>query len=484
MADKNFEQKMSERMDDFKLHPSDAVWVKIDAQLRKDKRRRWVFFLLTTFCLLGTASLIYSNYYPFKQNIQQVTSAQERKNERLKNDSPAMAKDIMPVQNKTSEKPDNDKKVAQQLIIPHAQSNEISKQQVLPTVTGIKKKRNAGHIVSKSNTSSSFGTTVGKSSDVSYNISKHTQPVQPQKQEPEAKTEIVNSSSGKVLVQKAETKNDTSATEQLKRNEEDEGRVKNKVADTAVQISAITDTVAGNKTEPQVKERSKKQWQKGIQVNLGLSDVRESPFPGVIYKSATRDAFNQGGVSVPGGGGINTVITNDYAVKNNLQFGVGLALRKPIMKHSWFVTGLQYQFSSFDVVSRQRRDTFSTQLNLLVNDYSIEKMNSHSFHYINIPTEVQWYVAKTTKGSLHLSTGIQHHFHIASGSKPSFINASAKAVFYQPLLSITPVYEGKLKKENIQLGWYFNYGLLPVFNSGDDNNWWQTGLRFQYFFKK
>ena len=183
-------------------------------------------------------------------------------------------------------------------------------------------------------------------------------------------------------------------------------------------------------------------------------------------------------------GGLSGFVLNEYSVRNNLQAGIGYGLRFPVWKQSWFAAGVQYQYSSFTVIDRVRRDTFSAAQNRLVNDFSNETKNNYRFHYLSVTTELQLHIAGTETNSVKLNVGVLHQFRFAStDSLPSFVRNSSNAAFYQPIIQLAPAYEWKTKKGAMQLGWYVNYALSPVYKNSPNNNWWQTGLRLQYWFK-
>jgi len=68
MQENEFEKRLQEEMEEFRLRPSEVVWDKIDDQLRKKKRRRIVFYI---FLLAGLSLIGYSGYLLFteKQNL-------------------------------------------------------------------------------------------------------------------------------------------------------------------------------------------------------------------------------------------------------------------------------------------------------------------------------------------------------------------------------------------------------------------------------
>ena len=69
MQENEFEKRLQEEMEEFRLRPSEDVWNKIEDELKKKKRRRVVFFI---FLLAGLSLIGYSGYFlftPDKENL-------------------------------------------------------------------------------------------------------------------------------------------------------------------------------------------------------------------------------------------------------------------------------------------------------------------------------------------------------------------------------------------------------------------------------
>ena len=64
MQENEFEKQVQQKMDELKLHPSDAVWTKIEAQIKKEKRRRWMLIFLPVI-LIGS---LYGGYVLLNRN--------------------------------------------------------------------------------------------------------------------------------------------------------------------------------------------------------------------------------------------------------------------------------------------------------------------------------------------------------------------------------------------------------------------------------
>ncbi len=136
----------------------------------------------------------------------------------------------------------------------------------------------------------------------------------------------------------------------------------------------------------------------------------------------------------------------------------------------------------------QTTSSFSTVM-------STESSAAFKTHSLAVPLDVEWKIASTAKGVFRLGTGLQQWFVIASAQKGNPLSAfrysnttanKVKAVTWQPVLQLTPLYEWTAKKQTSQLGLYFNYGLRPVYNTATTakDYWWQTGLRYRLYFNR
>jgi hypothetical protein len=458
MADKYFEQKIQERMEEFRLTPSTPVWNNIEAQLRKDKRRRWFFFLLFIGLITGIGGTAIYQYNRTSAKHTLTTVSGHHK------------KSIQPSTNSSSS---HSSTVVPQPVTAH-QSNLSSTPPSSNNTTALQVKKD---VPAKKR----FTVTKSNPVVVAASLQKENAIVAVDKKTvTETKNEMAVVQQNNTVVVKTPASTDTSAsavhsteTPETKTNEQ-HSSVKETIVDSSVTAKPTTDTVIN-------KKRTK---QKGWSVNTGIASVRESLFPASSFTTSDFAAIPVTGSGSPTG--VNGFIISEFSIKTNWQAGVGYGLRFPVLKHSWLATGIQYQLSNFSVVNRTRRDTFSQPQNRLVSDYSNEQKATYHFHYINIPTELQWHIAGTSSSSVQVSTGIHQQFLLASSKGlPAFASRTGdKASVYQALLHIAPSYEWTAKKGVMQLGWYVNYSLTPVYKNTSGYNWWQTGLRFQYWFNK
>jgi len=108
MQENKFEKGVQQQMEEFRIHPSEAVWQKVEEELRKKKKRRVVFFI---FFLAGLSLLSYSGYFLFNNNtkpnlVQQTTSPQG-------NDKPIKNNELLPGKENSIGKPSPSKKESQ-----------------------------------------------------------------------------------------------------------------------------------------------------------------------------------------------------------------------------------------------------------------------------------------------------------------------------------------------------------------------------------
>src|ERR1044071_1364956 len=62
MQKSEFEKQMQQKMDELKMHPSESIWPKIEVQIRKEKRRRWIliFIPVMLICFLFGGYLLFN----------------------------------------------------------------------------------------------------------------------------------------------------------------------------------------------------------------------------------------------------------------------------------------------------------------------------------------------------------------------------------------------------------------------------------------
>ncbi len=458
----------------FKLKPSDAVWQTVDAQLKEDrKRRRWVIFFLFAGLLLGGGGLLYisSNKDESRLTARPEASA---KNTNTNSESAAVTNTTTNTitttvnkeqrENTVSETKAETKTTAATIIQP----NESKQQQAVVTEQ-IKSK---GKSVAA--TKPAIQLTVVKNKQQKKPIALKEDIVITSA---ETKDEIIIVDTTVVI----DTKTETTTTISTK--------------DSAAYAAADSILQTANRTPVDSSVQPKNKWRVGLHVNAGIAQIRESVFPGVMLSSADASPlFGNNG----GSGGPTSITVNQFTVKPGVQFGAGVVVRKTIFKKHAFVTGLQYQYSSYKVQQTQRVDSFYQVTNSFSTVMVTESNAVFRTHNIAVPLDVEWKIAATSNGMFRLGTGLQQWFSLSSvkngtvassfrysgATSTSGGTATAEKTTWQPVLQIAPLYEWSTKKQTSQLGLFFNYGLRPVYKTTASDYWWQTGMRYRFYFKK
>ncbi|QNA46087.1 outer membrane beta-barrel protein [Lacibacter sediminis] len=481
MADHQFEQKVSQQLADFKLKPNAEVWQQVQLQLEEDrKRRRWFFYLPIAALLIG--GLLYA-VWPVEETVKADTVAQATTNNRT----------TTTAENNTNE----------------SSLTKAGSSKTLTEATASEKEVEENKLQAQTKTSASAQQNSVVTKQVAQKIKTvNRQSVAGTTEKQTSKDEVVVSD--KVSVQKETAADQTIVTVESKQPEQktdsvvvdQSAAIKTDAAQPIVSTTA-DDTIAVAPAVP-TPTITKRKWQLGLHVSSGLSDIRGSLFPGSGFKSfSSSDALYYSGGNNAGQGGPTRIIRYEYAVTPSIHFGAGVLFRKPLKKRHAFVTGLQYQYSSYSVTQRQRIDSFMTLTNMFSNISTKEKSVQFRMHAVNVPLELEFKIADIKKGRLLFSAGI-HNWFVVSSTQTDTLSAfryaastdrsigyggianakETKATTYQPQLYLSPSFEWHGKKTNSQLGLYLDYGLRPAYKSTVKDYWWQTGIRYRIFFNR
>ncbi|MEJ8843178.1 outer membrane beta-barrel protein [Lacibacter sp. H375] len=484
MADHQFEQKVSQQLSDFKLKPSAEVWQQVEIQLEEDrKRRRWFFYLPIAALLIG--GLLYAVWpaeEPAKADVAVQTNS-DKSNTTLTRENNSIESPLTKTESSTT-----------------VNETTASKKETEEKILGLKKETSTPV---KQNT-------IVKPVNIQKIKTGNRQIVAVTTQKQKSKDEVALVTD-KVTVQKEASVDQTIVSVETKQPEQKTDSpavnlsavIKTDTAQTTASTSTVdTNAVALAEPAPTI---TKKKWQLGLHVSTGIADIRGSLFPGSGFKSfSLSDRFySPTGIGNGGQGGATRIVQYDYAIKPAAQLGVGVLLRKPFKKRHSFVTGLQYQYSSYSVTQRQRIDSFLTPTNMFSNISTKEKTEQFRMHTLNVPLELEFKIADIKKGKLLFSAGV-HNWFVVSSTQTDTLSAfryaaesyrstayngstvikETKATTYQPQLYISPSFEWRGKKTSSQLGLYLDYGLRPAYKSTSKDYWWQTGIRYRIFFNR
>lgn len=506
MADHQFEKKLSQQMADFKLKPSAEVWQQVERQIKEDKRRRrWFFILPLAALLLG--GMLYA-VWPSESTLKnESTTVSENQPTTVSEKEPTTVSKNVPAATTKTNTTDSPLTITKS-------SNEVPEQKNAAVTTTQPKEQELKAVNGSADVNKvSAKTVVQKTVSTEKNVQPKAKQETGNVTQPKTEEKIIASTTIKATEQisvQSKPPADTSVTTEvitIKTEQQTDTLFattttvisKKDSADVTYAVTSV-DSAATKLPVPQISiPKRKLQW--GLHVNAGISDIRENLFPGEMLKAETV-SYLAGGSNMPPFANISRAIRYEYTVKSSVQFGAGITLRKPFKKKHAFVTGLQYQYSSYNVAQLQKIDTFVYTSNFFNTISANEKRVGFRIHAISVPLEVEWQLARFKKGALLLNAGLYQYFAIASTQTDTlysfrytatadrssggvgFTTNETKATVWQPMFYLSPAYEWKAKTLSSQLGLYVNYGLRPAYKASEKDYWLQAGLRYRIYFNR
>lgn len=488
----NFEKKVSEQMDDFKIRPSEAVWQKVEAQLRKDKRRRWFFFILPLAALL-LGGMGYGIYKWGKTNGEPSLPVVSSNANNQTTQTPAVKSNELVNENKQQSNNDD---TLSTLLIPLSIEKEKKSPAEGESVLVDKKqngivlnkqyigKKNPPAEKQKSNSASLAlipkPDAIDKSKPIPDN-SVGTNPViisaEEKQAKPKEKAAVPNNLNDNKV--KAQEKNDSPGL--INENTLSKKTKAHKEAEVQA------DTIPQPKKSTADNAPSKK-WKIYLNAGAGISGItgeRIMPVNNSTSGSITGGPAPQGFIYPP-----------ESRINMGPGFHFGFLLKKPVDQQTKFVTGLNYAYAgTVRTIGNSAADTL--QISLLnyrdisySNSYLANGSDKYKTHYqfIELPLLVEHTVGKKQNWGYY--AGIAPSVLIASNA---LIYDNRRGRYYQS----NEVYRNfnlQIKagmffnpKQNKQLHWgpQLSYGLLNNFNqSVPKQRLFTLGLQLQWRLNK
>jgi Outer membrane protein beta-barrel domain len=489
MADRNFEQKVSRRMDDFKLNPSDAVWIKVDAQLRKDKRRRWLFFFILPLMGLLCTGIGIGVYELGKNNGEVLAVKKQNPSSKIKFPLADDVKQKQQTPSSVSEKTANSKK--QEVI-----SDEL-KTPMKPFVKSSTPQNKIPIVYNKTketeNLRIAFSNLPHKKVDKKINTVLTEEKKMESKPASERSGITANDN-------KSDLTNEKSSAQTLPKtnfitNEnivpDNKKTVNPEISDTvAASVTKILETDSTLKSVIKNTGKSSKKWKFGLQGGMGLSGSNFSPGFGEMKKSL--DASSQ---SIGGTPSIPPIPGDGSKIKSSFSFNIGVAARKSLGKRTSLVTGMRYQFAS---TKRNVGGLYNSPNNLVASfrDYGSIRateafgsgdtlMHKSHYHLFQLPVLIEYAFGK--KKLLSFNAGITPALVLKSdalayNSFDGRYYSSADLYKRFQLFASSGILWKPTLKSRLQIGPEFNFGVInfykqaepkhKLFTAGFQVRWW------------
>jgi hypothetical protein len=477
MAANEFEKNVRKEMDEFKLHPSEEVWTKIEERITESKRkRRILFFILSSLIALtlGGYGIYNLSVNKPKSEAQDKLSQDNRSNDKNKIDNskneelnkkavtikpnipvenikqthktPVVAKQKQPSQNHREDK----------LLASFSRENRISKDQATINVDKTEEKKESSR---KENTNPA-------TADVS-SFNQH-----------QTATDRQNETS------KAGDKD-------LKRNE------------TALNSGEFKDTRSVDVLNKKKSGEGSTKITWGINFSAGRSVITEEAFSfKSSYATADRQysapGTSQGGGPLTGGGGSgNPGSSYRYPQSQNepaFAFKAGIHARKNISKRSSLSAGLGYSYLADKIKIGTNQATSQSSMALYYYSGSPQQTHTDHFHFVELPLTYNWRVTNNADHFLSLNAGISPSYLLATNAL--LYDTAMGGIYYHIKDQITKAHFNFIsgisyqfrnaKNLEFSVGPQFSFDVTKVFKSDLDKRKYflYTGLDARVFFQK
>jgi hypothetical protein len=440
MQENEFEKQVQQKMEDLKLQPSDAVWNKIEPQIKKDERRRWAIILLPILFI----GLLYGGYSVIK------TSPDETVRGHLTDNT---------IQKKSTFKQppvkfEGDKKNKFLTQDTHRTNKTFALSNSSPkSENRSNSKTNNNYKVKNQNTKSNYNQKRELSSTIIIENDKVI--VNPKN------TELEIPFQG---IKKPTTTVTTDAKEVAVKQMPDPSNI------ALVQDDSTINNKKQNILIPKIKHR----WSFGLTISAGVSGTVK----GLGSGQKSFAAVSSSGSSP----GFNPVPS---LIKPSTAFIAGFSAEKNISKNTVFITGLNYKLFKPQNTVGSDSAAFFRNINT-VNKYT------NYYHYLELPAELKFKIIDLKKVTLHLNTGF---------SLSGLINSTAlqfndsTGLYYRDNSQLNKIVFGFNTGADIELpskhkraflfGPYFNYGVTRTANKGyNKHHFTFIGIRAKIIFKR
>ncbi len=418
MQENNFEKRVQQQMEELRFRPSDAVWEKVEEEIRKKKKRRVVFFI---FLLAGLSLLGYSGYFLFNKSnpnlVEQNSTLTNKEESDKSNQSENSKKGI----NKEKEKVAESEK---QQVVEESQVPSVAEKEIV-----IKEK--AGSI---------------KTPDIVLNDKQTTKQDVASLERQEKEKKIVKPAVSKNLSVKAKNtkekyiadriaKDPVQSTDKLKVQKEDSAipvisqadisqpdavgktlvedkqlsdadKITETKKDSIAQDASVKKEEVAATATPKKKQAPKINW--GFELSYGISANREDAFSFFDGQKSMDVAYNapQSSPGIPINSQQSTVFYSPSSIEPGAAFRAGLVGEMKISRKSSVSSGLRYAYFSNSIKVGAYKDTAVSFTNSFSQDVNArgpiyrgvqQKEYTNRFHFIQLPLQYHLQLNKGNK---------------------------------------------------------------------------------------
>jgi hypothetical protein len=435
MQENEFEKKVREEIGGLRLRPSEEVWGKVEAELKRKKRRRVVVFIF----LLAGLSLIGTTGY-FLWNNEKQNLAEEKTlipaNEKPVDDnsivkSPETKESTQTGQTKREQPVSTDERKKETDGIKDIATDKISesKNDIGASQTTEKTIVKGDDIVSKTDAKQTSIETKRKTRGADKEIAAAKKKVTPEKELAiAAKDEDVTIVKQEPVEKPTKLKEDVIAQNDNSIKQDSiavasiAAEKKNETA--TIKDSAITVLLPEEeKINKASKTIARLPIKLGVSFSAGISNLGDDIFSIPSVAKSADQLY-----STPGGATNNPAPTPFYppsSIKAGTAFKIGVIAEKQLTKKSSLVAGLQYAYLSNNIKTGMVKDTAialydrnNAQSLSLSSVYSgkHEKEYTNKYHLIELPVHYQWQLNKGKKLPILWNMGLSAGYLVSSNA--------------------------------------------------------------------
>lgn len=448
MQENNFEKRVQQQMEELRFRPSDAVWEKVEEEIRKKKKRRVVFFI---FLLAGLSLLGYSGYFLFntsKHNLVEQNSTLTNKEESNESNQSENSKKIETEKVTSNEK----QKVGDESKAPSAAEKEILIKEKAGLIKAIDvvlndkltTKEDAVSLEREENEKRIIKPGVNKKLSVKVKNTREKyiadrivkDPVQSieklQEQKKDSDIPVISQAdisqpdaTGKTLVEDKQLSDADKITETKKDSIAEDASVKEEV------VVAATAT-------PKKKQAPKVNW--GLELSYGVSANREdafSLFDGQKSMDRLYSSPQSNSPATPPISNLSAVFYSPSSIKAGAAFRAGLIAEMKLSRKSSISSGLRYAYFSNSIKVGAYKDTVVSFTNSFSQDVNArgpiyrgiqQKEYTNRFHFIQLPLQYHLQLNKGIKVPILWNVGATAGYLISTNGL--VYDTAASGIYY------------------------------------------------------
>lgn len=340
MQSHKFEDNVNKQMEELGLRPTEGVWNRVELTLRKDRKRRRLFFVLPMLL-----AIVLGSYWWIQKPGKQIVTITDKNAISETRSLPKNSNEIAggPEMSKQHQSSDAKRKTPdnkQRLVVSPRNSLKTSPKNIL-TGSEIYSQENGIKPNKKAKAIKQLSFDVSPES-ISKKIKKVDQSVHPAN--PPASSSTVDSGEGETKYKEIEVvpdKQKPNRNEQLKEPEKVSTVLEKMNSLAEIMTPPITDSMNGIEKTQDIKINSsgKLKWQWGISANAGIARVVQGGLINAFEKSLVMDAASyNGSVQTPGSPGYN----KPAFINAGLNWSAGFFVQRKVRDRLRLSAGLQY----------------------------------------------------------------------------------------------------------------------------------------------